>query len=339
MNEDFYISLLYRKLSGEIEQEDLEMLEQWLSASEENKKTAQTIETVWESTATINTNLIPNIDLDKEFNALESRIQQTEKQQGTKAPKVRRLNPSWYAVAASLVLLLTVGYLFRSTLFGTTQQEWVEVTTEDTIQDIQLADGTVVKLNKNSYLKYPKTFGDSERNVFMKGEAFYQVKHDATKPFLITSDQVKVKVLGTSFNVEDWKTKKQAVVSVTSGKVLMQTKNQDKEVILEKGDQGIYNPQDQTLVQSSTNAENSISWFTKKLVFANTPLTTVIQTLEKTYAITIEIENQELISCGFTSQVQTNNPKEALETLALVFGMELEEVEPKYFRLTGGHCE
>lgn len=336
MNEDFYITLLYRKLSDEIAKDELEQLENWISKSETNRKTAERIELAWNASA----NLQPKftIDLDEEFSALEKRIQADSTDREAPKTKVRQLNRTWMTLAASLVLLLTIGYLMKDQLF-TPQVEWVELSTTTESQQIELADGTSVHLNKNSYLKYPKAFTDKNRQVFMKGEAFFDVKRNPEKPFLVDAEQIKVRVLGTSFNVRDVQGQKQAKVHVTSGKVAFSAKDHDKKLILEKGSLGVYNRGDQTMVKLMESSENEIAWLTKKLVFKDTPLLEVIQKLEDVYDVSIELENTDLNPCGFTSQLESKDIKAVLEELTIVFGMELERLDTNKFRLKGGICE
>jgi ferric-dicitrate binding protein FerR (iron transport regulator) len=103
-----------------------------------------------------------------------------------------------------------------------------------------LSDGSIITLNKNTVLSYPTAFKGKTRTVKLKGEAFFAVAHDTTKPFIVEVDGVSIKVVGTAFNVKNYDSS--ILVIVESG--IVQVSNSKQSVLLHKGEQ--------VLIQNST---------------------------------------------------------------------------------------
>jgi len=161
-----------------------------------------------------------------------------------------------------------------------------------------LPDGTIIWLKPQSQLVYPKTFAKTKfREVTLNGEAFFDVKHDHTHPFIIKTGNVLTKVLGTSFNVKAYNNSERAEVSVITGKVLVYL---DKS-IAQKHNNEVYLLPNQKAVYSKTTTdlhkERDLSlkiWEKDNFSFEDTPMQEVVNTLEKHFMIHIQIVNPEL---------------------------------------------
>jgi transmembrane sensor len=145
---------------------------------------------------------------------------------------------SWIAVACAVFIISISGYH----IFSQTDNSKIEITSTKTFNnDIRLLclpDGTRVWLNQNSEIEYPNEFSGSERSVKLTGEAFFEVKRDESKPFVINSGSIKTTVLGTSFNISSYNGKKPEV-NVRTGKVKVESNNDV--VFLVRGDKATYN--------------------------------------------------------------------------------------------------
>jgi len=146
---------------------------------------------------------------------------------------------NWTAVACILFIFSITSYQIFTQI--NRDKDKVEITSTKTFNDdvrlLCLSDGTRVWLNENSEIEYPVKFLKHERTVNLKGEAFFEVKRDPSRPFIITSGAIKTTVLGTSFNVKAYNDDKPEV-KVSSGKVKVES-IQNK-VILEKGYMAVY---------------------------------------------------------------------------------------------------
>lgn len=144
---------------------------------------------------------------------------------------------NWTAAACAVIVLSVSSYhSFFQSQFSKSKITSAITFNED-IRLINLPDGTRVWLNENTQIEYPSKFSDDQRTVTLKGEAFFEVKHDQSRPFIISSGAIKTTVLGTSFNVKAY-TDIQPEVSVRTGKVKVEsTKNT---VLLERGEKATY---------------------------------------------------------------------------------------------------
>ncbi len=196
------------------------------------------------------------------------------------------------------------------------------------LNEYVLPDGSVVALNSNSKLEFPKQFASATREVTIIGEAFFNVKPNPEKPFIINAGNTQVKVLGTSFNVCAYPETETVEVIVATGKVQVTQKNEDllaqnSEVFLTPGEKGTLFIES-NLLQKSVNANvNFLAWKTNDLVFNETPLSEVIRCLEKVYHIEIQLTEPDLEDLLLTAHFNKKPIDFVLDVVRLTFNLEL----------------
>lgn len=157
---------------------------------------------------------------------------------------------NWIAAACAVFVISIGSYQF----LGLHKKSDIEITSTTTFKNdirlISLPDGTRVWLNQNSQIEYPAHFSDNERKVTLKGEAFFEVKRDPSKPFVITSGAIKTTVLGTSFNIKVYN-EKQPEVNVRTGKVKVE--GETNSVLLLRGDKAVYTKGSSTVKKEKTD--------------------------------------------------------------------------------------
>lgn len=157
---------------------------------------------------------------------------------------------NWTAVACIVFIFSITSYQIFTQVNKNKIEVAVTKTFNDDIRLLCLSDGTRVWLNENSEIGYPVQFAKNERLVTLKGEAFFEVKRDPSRPFIITSGTIKTTVLGTSFNVKAYDDNKPEV-NVRTGKV--QVESLKNTVLLERGDKAVYRPDNLLLQKQKTN--------------------------------------------------------------------------------------
>ena len=198
---------------------------------------------------------------------------------------------------------------------------------------VVLEDGTVIKLKPNSSIEYPEKFSDTDRRVTLKGEAFFDVTKDKNRPFIITTSELTVRVLGTSFNVMAYEGAKEISVAVKTGKESVVKSKDDvtsqpalSEVILTPNQEVIYN----------TTQEN----FSKKLVaqpqlilekptlfatqYDGAPVNKILAALEQNYGIDIQYDEQALSNCILTTSLAEEGLYERIEIICKAIGAQFE---------------
>jgi len=223
---------------------------------------------------------------------------------------------TWVRVAASVVILLGITFLLKLVVFNSEQ---LIVSGKDlkTKEPYELADGSLVYLNGNSEIAFSKKFGKKERNIALKGEAFFNVKRNEKIPFLINTGKTTTQVLGTSFNVfsnPDGFVK----VSVVTGVVAFYSEKVENGVKLTAGEQAAYNPSSSRVVKDLNTDPNFLAWKTGILYFKESPLTEAFRLLEKQYSRVFVFESTQSNYPTLTTTFDNETLEAVLEELNLL---------------------
>ncbi|MBL7861259.1 MAG: FecR domain-containing protein [Cyclobacteriaceae bacterium] len=294
-NQNDIDELIARSLAGESTAEEEERLSTWIAQSDDNRQRFQKIKRVLTlSDAYYKTKQQePNLDINQEWNHFLTLIDSGKERKLRPAAKSYSL---WMRVAAAVLLVVAVGSIFN--LFVSDKTTVIE--TADATQLITLPDGSQVTINENSQLTYSTDFGKSTRTLTLKGEAFFDVARDPQKPFIISANEATIEVLGTSFNVQAYDTGKKIEVVVATGTVKLSVPTMKQAVMLQAGDRGVYSRTDKELT-NATNADiNFLAWKTRKIIFIETELHTVVETLNHAYGANIILEAKVPDTCLVT---------------------------------------
>lgn len=199
---------------------------------------------------------------------------------------------NWSMAASFLVVLgLSSFFLFSTSLFNNREY----TTNRGERAKITLSDGTQIWLNAASTLKYPTKFKGTIREVYLSGEAFFDVANDKVHPFIIHTDKMDTKVVGTSFNVQAYPDQLKQEVTVLTGKVNVKSTVTDENVYVTPGQKVVLKTHNNKLHAYNGVSKNTVSlWRKNILVFDETPLPEVIATLNRNYNVAIKVENKNL---------------------------------------------
>lgn len=164
---------------------------------------------------------------------------------------------------------------------------------------LTLSDGTHVWMNSGSTLQYPQAFSGKVREVYLNGEAYFDVRHDPAKPFIVHTGQVITTVLGTAFNIKAGKGASQVVVTVTRGKVSV-ADGGHLLCYLTPNEQINYNFRQHKPVKTLVNASSIIAWSYSDLQFDDLAFAEATQKLEQRFGVKIRFANESLKSCRFS---------------------------------------
>ena len=186
---------------------------------------------------------------------------------------------------------------------------------------IKLADGTQVWLNANSSLKYPVSFTDSIRQVYLEGEAYFDVTHTG-KPFRVNSGELNVNVLGTEFNVSAYTNDNEIKTTLVEGKVFVAYTDTINKAssgeILKPNEQAVLSKADNRLAVQSVNTSYFTSWMAGKLEFDNESLDEVMKRLSRWYNFEYDFKNESAKNYHFSARLDnTENISEILKMLEL----------------------
>jgi transmembrane sensor len=219
-------------------------------------------------------------------------------------------------VAASIAILLGISVLFKFIVFDSRQ---LVISGKDLKpkEPYHLADGSLVYLNGNSEIAFSKKFGNKERNISLKGVAFFEVKRNEKIPFHITTGNTTTQVLGTSFNVYSDSTGS-VKVSVVSGVVAFYSGKIENGVKLTAGEQAAYNPGIAKVVKEQNTDPNFLAWKTGILYFKETPLTDAFRLLQKQYSRVFVFEPKRKGEPTLTTTFDNQTLEAVLEEIDLL---------------------
>lgn len=268
-------NLIEKILSGEATGSEKDQFDKWLLESEENRQLYEKTKVLWDRMDGVYAHSV--FDQSAAKINIRSRIQ--AKNQSKQLHKTR----VWISAAASILLLIGLG-LSALYLYNQNFKNKIIYTSGETVKEIQLTDGSHVWLNFNSSLQIAGNFGKKQRKVMLKGEAYFEVNRDESKPFKIYAGETTTEVLGTSFNVELDTVSGSVNVIVNTGKVgFYNSAQKDYRKILLPNDHATFLAENQKIAVSSNTDLNFLSWKTGILKFYDTPVSEVCKVLSKHY--------------------------------------------------------
>ncbi len=322
--------LIGKYIKGEATLEEKEQFEQWLKAESSNASLFDEIKASWQTTGKINENL--RINKAKAWAAIQEKIKEEEK-----VIPITRKAPAynvWILRAAAVLIVGLFATWFMLKANKVPELILVQTTTDN--KTLVMPDSTIIYLNKNSSLLYPKEFAANERKVELTGEAFFEVTKDPNKPFIIGNKNFDVKVLGTSFDVLAYDADKDVTVSVVTGKVAFSDKKGNS-VLLIKNETGVLNKNENVLNKYATANNNFLLWKTKKLEFNKTAFADVCAILKKYFAVDIEVKDKNILNCTFTGYFEDPTLQDVLNILEKTLNVKT-VVKQKNVEITGTGC-
>jgi len=254
-----------------------------------------------------------------------------------------RRNRSQIAAAASFAILICISVIFLYPRFGT---ELLTKTTSEGIRSkILLADGSIMILNENSSATYPNKFEGETREINLTGEAFFEIAKDKTKPFIVHADEVQVKVLGTSFNVNARNQADSITITVMEGKVAVLNENTqntekpiDKLALLVEDERLVYNKKQRNFKKVVTASNTEGEWHKNQLLFRNMLFSEIAIALEEWYNVEIEFENSIMENCVYTANIESSRTlMEALDLLSSAQQFSY-EIDGNIVKINGQTC-
>jgi ferric-dicitrate binding protein FerR (iron transport regulator) len=230
----------------------------------------------------------------------------------------------FFRVAAMLVLAAGLGasavYFFPENTSSLFVHERIKQNEIGQKSSVRLSDGTVVHLNASSKLTYPAAFDNGERTVYLSGEAYFDVAHDAARPFRVKTDGLDILVLGTEFNVKAGALTNQ--VSLVEGKVRLIASNNAK-TELEPGQQVTYTKDQELFAFASFDTRYVTGWKDGLLVFKNASFNEAITRLHEWYGIKIVIRNPEKTpEWSYTAAFENESLENVLQNMRALRGFE-----------------
>ena len=331
-----YWELFIKRKTNTISPSELQELETWIEANTDIASTICDFEQIYAQSAADEDT--PSFDPHNEWQELQTMIKVDS---DSKQTHITRLFPWIARVAAAVILVLGFTFIFYQ--YQNLQSNDLNIqnmvqTDESGQKAVELPDGSQVWLNRNSELLYPESFEGKTRTLYLKGEAFFEVAPDKNKPFIVHSGSSKTTVLGTSFNLRAYSREDEVKLTVVTGKVAFTLADNTEGVIVTPGDAAILVNDTKLISQHKNEDVNFLSWKTGQLLFDDSPMGQLIQSLENHYNIDIEVEQSETLNCRFTGDFQQTDIESAIKVITRATGTSYTLSEGQYL-IKGSGCK
>ncbi|BDD05306.1 FecR family protein [Aureibacter tunicatorum] len=342
--EDKDYLLLMEFARGSLTSEERQKVEERLLEEEELRETLSIIMEMENQSDMLN---VPKFNLATGRSKLAEKMYEMEKvAESTELSKIVeqetnsrpiRMNRRWIAVAASFALLLMAsigGYL----QYSQEEKLWNTIAVElGEKREVILEDGSKVVLNSGSKLKYPLAFNKGHREVYLEGEAFFDVESDSTRPFLVHTAHVVGRVLGTSFNIRAFGDEKTFKASLVSGRLNLEY-GKEKPVILKPEEEYVLDIDKSSFEVRNFKAKEVCQWKDNVLLFSHKSVHEVFAELERWYGVEVIGARQFDRSMTINASFKNESVDQVMEGLAFVLDFEY-EIEDGYVRIQKGTLE
>jgi transmembrane sensor len=300
--------VLARYVSGTATPSQSAAVAAWLIESPKNEQELDRVMAIWEAAGALGHE--PTIEVNKAWDNVKKRQVATSPTTQAKHLSVSFRALSILKLATSVMLFLGLGWVLYANFSKSEQPQTLAqyFKTNDNTLEKTLPDGTKVFLNRNSSLSYGADFNTNLRQVKLIGEAFFEVKRNEKRPFVISAGKAEVRVLGTSFNVRSDGGEVQVVVE--TGKV--QFSNNNKKVFLTKGQQAVASD---TLLERVNYTPNALAYRTQIYNFDQTKLSEVVASLNQGYHAHIQFSNR-VSNCQLSARFERETLNTTLAVIA-----------------------
>ena len=282
----------------------------WLTQSESNLAYYNEFKKVWDASRQFA--LASTVDENKAWDKFSSRIHEPR----IKA-KTRSMRFGWMKIAASVIVLAAVAAI----VYWQTREPVTDMIVRADTQVLRdtLTDGSVVTIKTGSSIFYPSRFTGNTRRLKLSGEAFFTVASDKNKPFIISSNDVQITVVGTEFNVKS--TEDYTDVIVESGIVRVTKGNRSIEL---HANEKVHIPAGDSLFAKETVSDHLYNYYhTKKFVCDDTPLWKLVAVVNEAYDAHIEIGDDRLKDLRLNATFNNESLDQVLEVIRLTFNIKV----------------
>jgi len=304
VNEDLIIKYLLQETTANEE----EQVKEWITSDPENEKEFKRFERIWSSSKQLETSR--STDADKAWDNFKTKVSGRQKIVENKVRSISR-DYSWLKVAA-LVFIVAATWAYYSTV----NNGYATLESGSLVRTETLPDGSEVTLNKNSRIAYSRKFTGDTRSVKLeKGEVFFNVTAEKSKPFIIEADEVAVRVVGTSFNVKH----NEHITEVIVETGVVQVAKAGRVVELRAGER-VSIGNNSAILRKEPNTDKLYKYYRSKMFVAdNTPLWRVVEVLNEAYEANIIIENDQHKNLALNTTFEDESLDEIVRVITQTF--------------------
>jgi len=297
-----YVELLDSFMRGNISHEDKKILLEWFDTEKARNIVYSHYENQWNKASL---ELSSDIQM-RMFDNIQAKIQQ------------RYFSRIWrYASVACLLILVSIGsYFFAVKDSYSSSKEFIVAVDKGQKANLTLPDGTRVWLNSASEIKYDDSYNDKERRITLEGEAYFEVEKHKSRRFIVTTNNIDVEALGTSFNVKSYLSDREITVTLVEGKLRVSDKM--FETFLDANERLVYNKGTHTFDKKNIyDVSNIAVWRNNELAFYGETLEEIGAVLSRMYNVDIVFTSESVKHYSFSGKIRNNSLTNVLEIISM----------------------
>ncbi len=340
---------LLRYIANESPPEERKQVEKWIEENKDVRKLYLYLETNWKHSSEKKVDwdienawkrISHSAGIEKSLPINENtsnRGSRYEQWRGYRQRKSGFTGPARVAAVVLFMILIPLLILWKSGETGEDEVALREViTTKGQFTRILLSDGSSVLLNAESVVKFPERFTGDTREMWLEGEAYFEVNDEAERSFRVHAYGALIEVLGTSFNINTRLLENGGVnVVVSEGVVSLRSgvESNEQAVIIKKGMMSSWNEKTGVSTPVKIDLQRTLAWVRGELMFDSTPLTEVITQLERRYNIIIKVEDESILHRRLTANYNVEPIDEIIKNVALSVGINYRKENDKIYLL------
>lgn len=326
MDRNILEDLLDRYIEGEVSEDENDFVENWLEGIDNPRSE-------WYH--------LDQEQKDKWMIGIFDQIQKSTK--NVKIASLPSRKHLWLKVAAVAAVAMICFGLYQKLVVSQKRSGGATLATLKTPLNLKkhiiLADSTRVWINAGSQLNYPQQFKGKTREVYLSGEAYFDIKHNANRPFIVHTGELITTVLGTAFDIKEEKENHTVVVTVTRGKVSVA--NGTKQLgIITPNQQIRFNSSNNQFVQLKVDAKLAIAWQEHDLHFEDITFAEAAQQLQQRFNVKINFSNIHIKKCKFTGTALKGEKLDKILSVICAFNKATYEIRPdNSIMIDGAGCD
>lgn len=303
--------IITRFLEGHASEDDVDTLYAWVQESDANRDYFHEMNNTYQASVTLARYNQPKI------NAAWEQLSQDIQASGriVEHPALKRHPKSslFIKIAASVTLLAVAGVLlFIGSKEFVARQSRVVYNAGENNMRILLPDSSFVWLNRHSTLEYAPSFGTANREVHLKGEAFFDVRKNKKQPFIVKAENIQVLVRGTKFNVQAYTAEPSIKTTLEEGKIELYVSGMASHFVMRPGDQITLDTDANKVSRRKVNPADFSAWKEEQLAFDSAPLRDIILQLENRYKVNIVADSTVALDERMSITIENETLEEVL---------------------------
>ena len=310
--------LIFKYISGNTDPKENLEIREWENGSDERKAELARVKNIW-----VLSGLENEIDIAKKEAEIERISRIISELEIKEKKKTFRLKFSQYAAAIILLISISgsIGYFISYSSFDSTPHYTEIFVPKGERSIVTLPDGSTVQLNSESHLKFSSDFRSNKRKVSLQGEAFFDVTHDQSRPFIVDIQNLSIEVLGTRFDVSCYPNDSIITTFLQSGKVKINSSNSD-DIFLTPSEAYFYNKATQESKKIKVKDQRYTDWTKGKLTINSETIGDFAKKLERRFNVKIEFGDSEAKNHIYSGSIKDEDINTLLD--ALIFASNID---------------